>query len=119
VRGARERLRHAKSVTPPSARPAQVQETKMAADKAEDEMVFRETSAVRHRSRRGPAAPGCAAALPATRARPLRDPVPSVRGEGRDVSLQYGARDETCPVSTGRVTRRFQLVRGEGRDVSS
>ena len=26
---------------------------------------------------------------------------------------------ETCPVSTGRKTRRVQLVRGEGRDVSS
>ena len=28
-------------------------------------------------------------------------------------------KDETCPVSTGRKTRRVQLVRGEGRDVSS
>jgi len=30
-----------------------------------------------------------------------------------------GRRDETCPVSTGRGTRRVQLVRDEGRDVSS
>ena len=27
--------------------------------------------------------------------------------------------DETCPISTGRRTRRVPLVRGEGRDVSS
>ena len=32
--------------------------------------------------------------------------VQSVREEGRDVSSQYGRRDETCPVSTGGGTRR-------------
>ena len=42
------------------------------------------------------------------RSRPVREStlcggrrVQSVRGKGRDVSSQYGGRDETCPVSTG------------------
>ena len=30
-----------------------------------------------------------------------------------------GGRDEACPLSTGGETRRVQLVRGEGRGVSS
>ena len=38
-----------------------------------------------------------------------------VRGEGRDVSSQYGARDETCPFSTGqgRDVRPVCMARGE------
>ena len=36
------------------------------------------------------------------------------RVKGRDASSQYGKRDETCPVSTGRGTRRVQLVREGG-----
>jgi hypothetical protein len=40
-------------------------------------------------------------------------------GEPRTLLARPGERDETCPVSTGGGTRRIQLVRGEGRDVSS
>ena len=36
-----------------------------------------------------------------------------------DAPAAPGEMDETCPVSTGEGTRRVQLVRGEGRDVSS
>ena len=39
--------------------------------------------------------------------------VRSVRGKGRDVSGQYGKRDETCPISTGKGTRRGR-ARGRG-----
>ena len=52
----------------------------------------------------------------AERVQPCRSPAPrrgggtrrvqSVREEGRDVSSQYGRRDEPCPVSTGGGTRR-------------
>jgi len=39
--------------------------------------------------------------------------------DGGGVGEPDGRRDETCPVSTEGGTRRVQLVRKEGRDVSS
>jgi len=43
----------------------------------------------------------------------------SRRALGAPLSSAVVGRDETCPVSTGGGTRRVQLVREEGRDVSS
>jgi hypothetical protein len=70
---------------------------------------------------REPAAapPARSRASRATRAQcALGGPAGSCSVWRRDVSGQYGERDETCPVSTGRGTRRVRSVRGEGRDVS-
>jgi hypothetical protein len=71
----------------------------------------RRSSARRSRcSRAGPPhAPPC-------RPRPVTRSASSQYGrEGRDVSSQYGGRDETCPVSTGRGTQRVWSVRGSHR----
>ena len=44
---------------------------------------------------------------------------PEPRAPGGCATPNADSPAETCPVSTGRGTRRVQLVRGEGRDVSS